>query len=119
MFNHPRNANPISSTGTIEPSTDSSTTIIDVKGSRNGAFHLYWSSLDAFNATAIMQGSNVNNASDEYWNDLGGSTGGATLERSPDSQIWEFKEFTTRFIRLSYQANNVTTGTITWQFEGY
>lgn len=119
-FNQPRNGEPISLSGSFsDASADQATDAILVKGALSGAFHLYWSGLDAYNATVILQGSNVNNSADEYWNDLGGDSGGAIMLRDPDSQIWEFTKFTTKYIRLSYQANNVTTGTINWYFEAY
>lgn len=92
--------------------SDGQSEAIDVTGFSKGSFQLIWTGLDAFNATAIMQGSNDNS----NWNDLGGADGGVILLNSPDSQVWEFKEFTTKYIRLDYTANNVTAGTGSWEF---
>lgn len=71
-----------------------------------GSIQLFWDDLDAFNARAILQSSDdgVN------WNDLGGQKGGIILMDSPDSQRWEIVNILSKFIKLDYTANSVTTG---------
>lgn len=74
-----------------------------------GSLQISWTGLDAFNGTIILEGSNDGT----NWNELGGADAGITLDENDDSQIWEFTEFSTVYVRAAYKANNVTTGTAT------
>lgn len=76
----------------------------------NGSIQLIWSSLDALTGTAEIQASN-----DEVnWKLSGCSCSQITLSSASSNEIWEFKGgFTTRYIRLVYTKNTVTSGTLT------
>lgn len=99
----------VNNSSDIDLSDDFSSDSIPVMKHSFGSVQFSWEDIDAFNATVILQGSNDN----ENWNDLGGNTGGIILLNTPGSQVWEFTEFTTRYIRLSYQANSVSEGSAT------
>lgn len=94
---------------TLDLSSDFSSDTIKVEGHTKGSVQINWTGIDAFNSTIILQGSD----DETNWNDLGGDTGGIILLNTPDSQVWEFTTFTTRYIRVSYQANSVTEGIAT------
>lgn|SRR3990167_95818 len=80
-----------------------------------GSLQFNWVDIDAFNARVILQGSNDNTS----WNDFGGEGGGIITLLDTDTQIWEFTKFTTRYIRLDFTANNVTSGSASLYFEGH
>jgi len=88
---------------------------IDVRYLTQGSIQFDWADLDAFNARVIIQGSN--NSID--WSDFGGADGGITITRATSAQIWEFTKFTTRYIRLDFTSNNVSTGSASLLFEGH
>ena len=100
---------------TYSISSSFSSESIDTRYLTQGSLQFTWSNFDAFNARVILQGSNdaIN------WVDFGGAAGGITITRSDSSQLWEFTIFTTRYIRLDFTANNVSTGTATLLFEGH
>lgn len=88
--------------------------VLDVSRNSSGYVSASWTGIDGTNSTMILEGSNDN----QNWSELGGDLGGIVIQSlQDDSQIWEFTLFTTKYIRLSYKANNVTTGIVT--IEGY
>jgi len=113
-WNKRNNGEPLTSTGTITASANGNSDEIDVRGLLSGSMQFVWEDIDAFDARVILQGSNDGT----NWNDFGGDGGGIIMLLEDDSQVWEFKEFTTKFVRLDYTANDVTTGTLNWYFEG-
>jgi hypothetical protein len=88
---------------------------IPVHGLRHGSFQVSWSGLDATDSTMFLQGTDDQVGFGQFGDDFGGITITSLIS---DSQIWEFTVFTTKYIRLAYTANSVTTGTANYLFEG-
>ncbi len=74
----------------------------------HGSLQVVWSGLDALDATVELQVSNNNTD----WNCYGGAVP-VTLDVAAESQVFEFREFMSRYVRLRYVRGSVTTGTIT------
>jgi len=98
----------VSETSTILDLTSNFTTAaLNISNFKfGGSIQLLWTGLNAFNARAILQGSDDGT----NWNNLGGQKGGIILIDSPDSQVWEMIGISCKFIRLDYTSNSVTLG---------
>lgn len=70
----------------------------------HGSLQFTWQGLDAADATFNIEGSNDN----ENWQLLYNPD--QPMADPSDSVLVEFTHFTTRYIRLRYTANSVTTG---------
>lgn len=94
---------------------DFNSAVWDVSNYRTGIVMASWTGIDATNASLIMEAS-----SDlAEWVELGGDLGGMAIDDTEDSaQGFEFTVFTMRYVRLSYQKNNVTTGSMTIKVMG-
>lgn len=103
-------------TGSFSLNSNDDTGWIDTKGLVRGSFQLAWENHNGTISTAIMEGTN-----DTFLlpGEFGANLGGAVLDTETDSQIWEFKEFTVRYIRLAYTSNDATLGDASWVFWGY
>src|SRR4030067_3786893 len=78
--------------------------VFDTHKYYNGGVQVNWSGFNNTNATMILQGA-VETAMG--YNDLGGASGGIVCTSTANTQLWEFKEFTARYVRLSHVANDV------------
>jgi len=74
---------------------------------RQGSLQVIWSGLNSLDGELEVEISNDN----INWNCYGGGVG-ITMDTANDSQIFEFTHFNSRYVRLSYYKNSVTTGTI-------
>lgn len=103
--------------GTITIASESTlySDIVNMSKADFAAFSLTWSNLSSFNARAILQGScdSVN------WGDLGGTEEGIILDVEDDTQIWLIDFTKIPFLRLELTTNNLSSGTIQWEFTAY
>jgi hypothetical protein len=74
---------------------------------RQGSLQAIWSGLDALTGTLELEVSNDN----INWNCYGGVVE-VTMTPAADNQIYEFQKFMSRYVRVKYTKNTVTTGTI-------
>ena len=74
---------------------------------RQGSLQVIWSGLDALDAVVTLDVSNDN----INWNCYGGVVQ-VTIDVASDNQVYEFQKFMSRYVRLVYQKNSVTTGQI-------
>ena len=78
----------------------------------SGIFTLYWSSFNALDAVAHLEGS----FDGQTWNLL--DEAGATLDSATDTQLWDILYTSCLYIRISITLNSVTTGAIGFKFRG-
>ena len=78
----------------------------------SGIFTLYWSSFDATDAVAHIEGS----YDGSQWNTLDET--GAVLDSTGDTQLWDILYSSCLYIRLSITLNSVTVGAIGFKFRG-
>ena len=97
----------------VSMSSDFLSSNIDVTGLKSGSLEARWSGADQDDGTFVVECSNDGTNFSQY-GESGTSLGGDLT----DTQIWNILEFTTRFIRLRYTANSVTTGTFSVHFSG-
>lgn len=94
--------------------TDWKSDPIDISYHTQGSLQLIWDSVNAFNATIIIEASNLPTpTTDSDWTELDGSC--FQIDTASDNRLYTLTtSFDYRWIRLNYQANNVSTGTLDW-----
>lgn len=108
----------VTASDTFLMSSDMNTAWINVEvlmGGGTGVFDVSWTSLDDVDSTLIMEGSDDESNFGEFGGDLGGVI---ITSIDNDCQLFTFRVFPTKFIRLAFTSNSATAGTIVWNFEG-
>jgi hypothetical protein len=97
---------------TLDLSTDTTSSAIQVRYNTMVSLQLTWTGLDATTSIASVQASN----DATNWLTYAGSS--ENLTDAEGTQIWEISPIASRYIRLNFVAGTNAAGTATLTFEG-
>jgi len=94
----------------IDMGSDFATPAADMLYFDQGGIHMITTGVDTANGAAVLQGSldGVN------WSDLPLTIQGVSV--GSDVLLWDVSDLGVRFVRVSYTANTVTTGTANFRY---